>query len=586
MPTVAEVMALAAGQQQAGNWQEAERLYRLVLQVAPQQLEALHRLGLLTSELGRHAEAASYLEQAVRLRPDVAHFHANLGLVYQRAGDLERAAAEQEDAIRLLPTFAGAHFNLGVVRREQGRLDEALASYREAARLEPTWPMPLNNLAAVRAEMGQHDEAVAAYRQVCELQPDSAFAHSNLYYALHFGHGDDQELLAREHQRWYERHARPLEQFLRPHANDPDPYRRLRVGYVSTTFCEHPVARFLLPILECHDRAQFEVVCYSSGSTDPFTQRLRQHADQWRDVAGLSDERLTELIREERIDILVDLSMHVGFNRLLVFARKPAPVQVCYLAACSSTGLHTMDYRLSDPYLDPPDATSTYCSEETARLPESYWCYRPEPDLPPPGPLPAEQTGHVTFGCLNNFAKVTPMVLSRWREMMRSLPGSRLLLHARGGSHCDRVRQFFAEAGIEPDRIAFVGRLPYREYLRTYERIDLALDTFPYVGGTTTCDALWMGVPVVSLVGKAPQSRGGWTILSNVGLPELTVRSSKDYVQTAMALAGDLPRLASLRTSLRPRMEQSPLTDAPRFTRNLEMAFRTMWQRWCEKRER
>jgi predicted O-linked N-acetylglucosamine transferase (SPINDLY family) len=345
------------------------------------------------------------------------------------------------------------------------------------------------------------------------------------------------------------------------------------------------VARFTLPILKWHDRGKFEAYCYASGATrDAVTDRLRQYADQWRDVAGLSDERLAELIREERIDILVDLTMHVGVNRLLVFARKPAPVQVCYLAACSSTGLSTMDYRLSDPFMDPPDAPTTYCSEETARLPESYWCYCPDEEREPPGPLPALETGQVTFGCLNNFAKVTPAMLAAWREILRGVPGARLLLHARGGSHCDQVRQSFGDEGIDPNRIEFVGHLPYAEYLHTYQRIDIALDTFPYVGGTTTCDALWMGVPVVSLVGKAPQSRGGLSILSNIGLPELAASSVEEYVGKAVTLAADLPRLADLRSGLRERMQRSPLTDAPRFTRNLEALFRSMWQRWCAHR--
>ena len=584
MPTVAEVMTLAARQQQAGNLQEAQRLCRVILQAAPQYTGALHLLGVVTSELGRHEEAIVPLEQAVQLRPDVAAFHSNLGLVYQRAGNLERAAAQQEEAIRLAPAFAGAHFTLGVVRREQGKLDEALAAYREAIRLQPDWVLPLNNLAAVLAEMGRHDEAVAVYRQVCALQPDSALAHSNLYYALHFGHGDDQELLAREHQRWHEQHALPLARFQRPHSNDADPNRRLRVGYVSTTLYQHAVARFLLPILQHHDRRQLEVYCYSSGATrDALTDRLRQHADQWREVAALSDERLAELIREDRIDILVDLSMHVGVNRLLVFARKPAPVQVCYLAACSSTGLSTMDYRISDPYMDPPDAPTIYASEETACLPESYWCYCPDDEREPAGTLPA-LTGQVTFGCLNNFAKVTPPILSAWREVLLGVPNSRLLLHARGGSHCDQVQQLFGDAGIDQNRIEFVGHLPYRDYFHTYQRIDIALDTFPYVGGTTTCDALWMGVPVVSLVGKAPQSRGGLSILSNIGMSELAAYSVEDYVQIAVTLAGDLPRLADLRSGLRQRMQRSPLTDAPRFTRNLEALFRTMWQRWCAHR--
>jgi len=583
MASIAEAMAVARRHHEAGNLLEAERVYRLILQTAPQRADALHMLGMVTSQLGRPSEAVALMEQALALRPEVPYFHTNLGLVYQGVGNFAGAVAQHDEAIRLDPRFAGAHYNRGTILREQGKLDEALASYEEALRLQPGWPQPLNNLAAVLMDMGLFDEALAAFRRAVELQPASAYAHSNLYYALHFALGDDRAMLAREHQRWYERHGRPLEKLLRPHGNSPDPDRRLRVGYVGTTFHWHPVARFLLPLLESHDHAACEIFCYSSGTArDALTQRLRPHADQWRDVAALSDERLAEVIRADGIDILVDLAAHVGFNRMLVFARKPAPVQVTYLACCSSTGLHTMDYRLSDRFMDPPGAPTTYASEETVWLPETYWCYQPELDLAP-GPFPALAAGHVTFGCLNNFSKMTPPIVSAWRELLRTTPGSRLLLHARPGAHRERVQKFFAEGGVDPSRVEFVGLLAPEAYLRNYERIDLGLDTFPYVGGTTTCDALWMGVPVVSLAGAAPQSRGGLSILSTIGLAELVAWSPADYVRVAATLAGDLPRLAVLRAGLRERMRQSPLTNAPRFARHVEAVFRSMWQRWCLK---
>jgi protein O-GlcNAc transferase len=433
--------------------------------------------------------------------------------------------------------------------------------------------------------MGLFDEACATFRRALEVQPDSPVIHSNLIYDLHFRFADDREMLAREHQRWYERHALPLERFSRPHDNDPDSQRRLRVGYVSPNFARHPVGRFLLPLLECHDHRQFEIFCYASvAAPDELTERLRGHADHWREVGGLSDEQLAELIREERIDLLVDLAAHLAQNRLLAFARKPAPVQVTYLAYCSTTGLRSIDYRLSDPFMDPPGEPTSYYAEETVRLPETYWCYRPDQNLAPPGPLPALATGQVTFGCLNSFWKVTPSTLSAWRELLRTVPGSRLLLHARPGAHRDRVRQFFAEGAVDPARVAFVGYLSVAEYFLVYERIDVGLDPFPYAGGTTTCDALWMGVPVVSLAGKAPLSRAGLGVLTNAGLPELVAGTPGEYARVAAMLAGDLPRLAALRAGLRERLHRSPLTDAPRFARNVEAAYRMMWRRWCAGR--
>ena len=301
-------------------------------------------------------------------------------------------------------------------------------------------------------------------------------------------------------------------------------------------------------------------------------------------MAGLSDERLAEVIRADRIDILVDLSAHMASNRLLVFARKPAPVQVTYLAYCSTTGLHTMDYRLTDPFLDPPGQPQPYYSEESVWLPETYWCYRPLLDVPPAGPLPARAAGHVTFGCLNNFCKVTPSTLAAWRDLLGAVPGSRLLLHAHAGSHRERVRAFFAEGGVDSGRVEFVGLVPLPEYLALYDRIDVGLDPFPYAGGTTTCDALWRGVPVISLAGQTAVARAGLSILSNAGLPELVARTPEEYVRLATDLARDLPRLVSLRSGLRGRLERSPLTDAPRFARNVEGALRGMWRRWCNTR--
>jgi protein O-GlcNAc transferase len=269
-------------------------------------------------------------------------------------------------------------------------------------------------------------------------------------------------------------------------------------------------------------------------------------------------------------------------SRLLVFARKPAPVQVTYLAYCSTTGLDTIDYRLSDPYLDPPGGDESVYSERTVRLPRTYWCY--QPSVPPMsvGPLPALSRGYVTFGCLNNFCKVSEPTLAAWSRILLSIPESRLLLNASEGSHRQRVLDRLGREGIEPHRIQFVGRLPAPEYFHLYDGIDIALDPFPYGGGTTTCDALWMGVPVVSLLGRTAVGRGGMSILSNVGLPDWVVRTEDAYVKLATQWALDLGRLNELRSTLRRRMEASPLMDAPKFARDIEAAYRGMWREWCE----
>jgi predicted O-linked N-acetylglucosamine transferase (SPINDLY family) len=294
---------------------------------------------------------------------------------------------------------------------------------------------------------------------------------------------------------------------------------------------------------------------------------------------------VAELIRQDQIDILVDLALHTAGNRLLVFARKPAPVQVTYLAYAGTSGLSAMDYRLTDPFLDPPGSNDAHYSEKSFRLPKTYWCYAPTCPEIPVGPLPALLCGEVTFGSLNNFSKITAPVLALWNQVLQAVPGSRLLLYAQEGSHRQRTLERLAQNGIDPQRVRFVGRRPIADYYRGYHEIDIALDPFPFAGGTTSCDTLWMGVPLVSLCGHTAVARAGSSLLSNLGLPELIARTPEDYVRIAAELAGDLPRLAELRSTLRARMEASPLMDAPAFARDIEAAYRQMWRTWCEQPE-
>jgi predicted O-linked N-acetylglucosamine transferase (SPINDLY family) len=310
---------------------------------------------------------------------------------------------------------------------------------------------------------------------------------------------------------------------------------------------------------------------------------VRDHVDRWRDVAMLPDEKLADVIRADEIDILVDLAAHSGHNRLLMFARKPAPVQVTYLAYCSTTGVDAIDYRVTDRFLDPPGESGHY-TETSIHLPHCYWCYSapPLPDSVPPAT--ERRTGPPTFGCLNNFAKVTDVTLELWMRLLRRVPEARLLVYARTEAHRDRVRRALREAGLPESRAAFVGRQPLADYLETYRLIDVALDPHPYGGGTTTCDALWMGVPVVSLAGRTAVSRAGSTLLANVGLEHLVARSEERYVELAAALIRDAAGLTALRRDLRRRIESSPVMAARPFVRDLEAAFRIAWRVWCESR--
>jgi predicted O-linked N-acetylglucosamine transferase (SPINDLY family) len=566
-----------------GQWTEAIACYQEALRLRPEFVEAYGNLAAAFQDQGQFAEAETNLRAAVRLRPEFAGTHFNLGAALLKQKRSAEAMGCFERAVQLEPGFAKGHHSLGLALRDLGRLDEAQASYEKALRLKPDYPETYLDLGNLHKDQGLLDEALTAYRTALELRPDAPY-HSNLVYGLSYHPGYDAETVLEECRRWDHQHAEPLSGFIQPHTNDRCPDRCLRIGYVSPDFRAHPVGRFLLPILEAHDHAQFEIFCYASQhEADALTDRCRALADTWRNIFPLSDQQAADLIRRDRIDLLVDVTMHMAGNRLLVFARKPAPVQLTYLAYCGTTGLRTMDYRLTDPYLDPPDHDDRYYAEQSIRLPQTYWCYPLLAKGPSVNALPALATGHVTFGCLNNFFKVTPVTLDAWCRLLRALPGARLVLHAHAGRHRERVRDFFAQQQIAPERLEFVPSAPLPEYLGRYGRLDVALDPFPYGGGTTTCDALWMGVPVVSKAGPTALGRGGLSILSNVGLADLVAQDDDQYIDIAVSLASDLSRLSELRASLRERLQASPLMDGPRFTRALEAVYRRLWQNWCSQ---
>jgi predicted O-linked N-acetylglucosamine transferase (SPINDLY family) len=567
-----------------GDLRNAELRCRQIIAQDPHNARAIHLLGLIAYQAHQPAPAAEIIGRAVQLEPQNPSYRNNLGLAFFSLGQWDRAIEQYAVALRLNPSSADAHFNLANVLAHTNRLDEAVASYRRAIQLQPANAMALSNLGGALVRQGAVGEAIECFRKALASAPDNAIVHDNLIYMMHFHPDFDAMSIREELRRWNEQFGAPLQSQIRPHANSKDPDRPLRIGYVSADWREHCQALFTLPLLAHHDASRFHITCYSTVTApDQVTCKIREHAGNWRDIAGISDDQAAELVRADAIDILVDLTLHMADNRLLLFARRPAPVQVTWLGYPGSTGLETVDYRLTDRYLDPPDpARDEWYTETSVRLPDSFWCYSPIPGAPAVSPLPAEANGGaITFGCLNNFNKISEPVLALWADVLRAVPASRLLLLTTPGSHRQRTLDTLGRFGVEPQRIEFTpGRVP-REYLELYHRVDISLDTFPANGHTTSMDSLYMGVPVVTLPGQTAISRGGLSILSMIGLPELIASDRHEFVRIARELSADVPRLSHLRATIRQRMESSPLMDAPRFARGMETAFREMWRRYC-----
>lgn len=570
---------LADALRRAGQLDPAIAEYRRVIAAVPNNALALNNLAVALRDRGKLHESIAQWRRAIALKPDFVEALSNVGVALCEAGEFAEARDTCRAALQKNPLHAGATANLAIALRELGRLDEALATARRAIELKPELAAAHCNLGNILRDMGDIPGAIAACRLAADLAPTDAAIHSVLLYSLYFDPRCEDGEIAAEHRRWVERHAAGLQPATTSRDKNAPQHRRLRIGYVSPDFRVHPVGRFLLPLLENHDRQKFEIYCYAGVVwPDDLTIRLQRHADAWRDIRELSDEEGAQLVREDQIDILIDLTMHMAGGRPLLFARKPAPVQATYLAYAGTMGMDAIEFRITDPHLDPPGHLATNFCERPIRLAKTYWCYQPPIDSIPIAPLPANSGKPITFGCLNNFSKVTDATLATWAEIMGQAARSRLLLHAPAGSARERVLKILSGREIEADRVEFVERLALADYLQTYNAIDIALDPFPYVGGTTTCDALWMGVPVVTLRGRSPIARGGASILSNIRLSEWIADSRDAYIEIATKMAGNLQKLSDLRSGLRQRMAGSPLMDAKQFASDMEDAYRRMWE--------
>jgi predicted O-linked N-acetylglucosamine transferase (SPINDLY family) len=567
-----------------GKLPEAAACYRRAGELRPGYADAHHNLGLVLHEQRDLDGALRCYRQALELRPAYPEAFLNLGRLWRDQHNFDEAVACYRRAVELDPRQAMLHYNLGLAYQEQGRLDEAVASCRRALELDPECHAAYNNLANALKDLGLLDEALAAYEQALRLKPDFAVAHSNRLLALEYRGGLSVGQLTDAYQEFDRRHGRPLRGTWRPHNNAPRPGKTLRLGFLSADFGRAPVGHFYLRPLECLRAEDCEIICYSTRRLDDdVAARFRSAAHRWRDADSLSDHELAEQIRADGVDILFDLNCHTAGNRLAVLARKPAPIQIAW---SGPNGLSAMNYLLADACLT-PNATEL-CGARVLRMPDAYVCYGPPASAPEVNRLPALQRGQVTFASLNNPAKVTPEVIRLWAEVLRRVPNARLLMQyfsiATNPSLQSRWHDAFAAEGIATERVELVGRVGRR--LDLYHEVDLALDPFPFSGSTTTCESLWMGVPVITLPQETYYSRASLTMLHHAGLDPCVAADQADYVDRAARLAHDLPRLAELRAGLRAQLATSPLCDASRFAANLMHLLRSAWCDWCTRETR
>ena len=594
---ISEAMQVAQQLQAQGDIAGAEKIYKLILEAEPNHGDGIFYLGMILFQGKKFDEAFTLLKRAVKVHPNVFEFHYNLGLIYESNGHFAQALECYRRVVELEPS-GNAHSNLAKNLTDSGQLTEAIEFARVAVQRLPHAQRAIahNNLGAALTLRGELAQGLENYKFAIAIDVENASMHSNYLLACNYVANPDLTLLFQEHKKFGEK----FESFIpklyeNPLAAQAKKVQRarvdhkVRIGYVSPDFYGHAVGQFIEPILATHDKNKFDVFCYSDNfHTDDSTARMKALVSNWRQVNEMNDEDLARMIHADGIDILVDLAGHTARNRMGVFIRKPAPIQVTWIGYPNTTGLSTMDYRITDSLADPVGAADAMHTEKLLRLPECFSCFQAPRQSPDVRPLPALANGFITIGSFNNFAKITPHVMRVWIDIMNRVPGSRLLLKNRSLDN-PRLKQLILDElckhGADATRVDLRSPdISPMDHLNGYNLLDIALDSFPYNGTTTTCEALWMGVPVITLAGNNHVSRVGVSQMTNLGLPELIARDTNDYVDIAVALANDVPRLAALRATMRERLKNSPLMNVPRFTKNLEEAYEVIWKKYLAER--
>ena len=564
----------------------AERL-RHGLELMPQLAEGHNNLGLLYISLRRYDDAVASFRRAIAIKPDLAWAHCNLGNALQAQRRFDAAIESYRRALAIDPRHAESNVNLGNVLKDRGDLDAAVASYREALALRPDNARTHVNLGSALQAQGELDGAIASFRKALSLEPDDADARSGLIFTLNIDPAASPAERLAEARRYgiaLAARARPPTSAVDSTGHTSGLSGSLRVGLVSGDLRTHPVGFFVEGMLEHLDPTRVELFAYPTiPHEDELTARIRPRFSAWASLVDLGDEAAAARIRADGIHVLIDLSGHTAHNRLPVFAWRPAPVQATWLGYFATTGVPAIDYVLADR-VSVPETQRDRFTETVWYLPDSRFCFTPPASAGQreAAPLPALRGGGITFGCFQNLLKLNDAVLAAWGRVLGGLPQARLRVqNASMGFAAARAHLLdrLGRAGIESSRVTLTGQLPRDEYLLAHAEVDLILDTFPYCGATTTCEALWMGVPTLTLAGDTLVSRQGASLLACAGLEEWIATDESDYVVRAVALASDRDRLAELRSGLRARLLASPLLDAPRFARNLEIALHGMWER-------
>lgn len=566
---------------QQHSYTDAVMYIRAVLDIDPKNPEANHMMGIVLSRAGRRNEACMYFEIAAQECENDIQIYYNYATVLYLCAKYHKAVPYFEKVLAINPDHTGALNNYSSLLNVLGDNEKAEALVRKLLVLDPHSAVVLTNLGNILKDQGHIEEAAACYKKAISVKPDYIIAYSNLLLSLNYFCESPCELF-KEHLQY----EKVIFSFVEKNTYTSSVIQLhktpLRVGYVSGDFKAHSVSFFMEPILQNHNHEQFEIFCYSDVSNpDCFTQRMQKTVTQWRTITTLNNTQAAKLVNNDAIDILVDLAGHAGNDRLPVFVMKPAPVQVTYLGYPNTTGLSTIDYRITDQWAD-PTGHEQYYTEKLYRLAEGFLCYKPYNNAPPVSDLPVKTNRYITFGSFNNFPKISSMTIKLWAHILQKVPHSKLFLKTKPLNACSvqkRVLEQFAHYGISDNRLILSGHSgSFEEHLREYHKVDIALDPYPYHGTTTTCEALWMGVPVITLAGARHASLVGVSILHSIGLTGMIAYTPQQYISIASFLAGNIDALTKLRSGLRQIMATAPLCNAKSFTKNLESAYREMWK--------